>query len=69
MILRRDTRVRIGRLRILADDRYRLGGRNVVARIPVLFSGNAVEVLLDNLLSLRELVASAHWEIMADRIA
>ena len=37
-------------------------------RIPVWFVGNAVEIFLDNLLSPRKSVATAHREIMADRI-
>src|ERR1019366_3330445 len=54
-------------LRILADDCDRLGRRDVVPRAPVWFVGNAVEIFLDNLLSPRQSIASAHGEIMADR--
>src|ERR1019366_7397208 len=45
----------------------RLGGGDVEARTPVWFVGHAIEVLFNDLLSPRKSVASAHWEIMADR--
>ena len=49
-----------GFLRMLADDRDRLGRGDVVTRAPVFFPGDAVEVFLDKLLSPRQSVASAH---------
>src|ERR1017187_1283046 len=36
---------------------------------PVRLVGNAVEIFLDNLLSPRQSIASAHGEIMADRFS
>jgi hypothetical protein len=54
-------------LGVLADDRDRLGGRNVVTRIPVFIAGGGVEVLLDKLFSPRQSVAAAHGEIIADQ--
>src|SRR6266403_925918 len=51
---------------MLADDRYRLSGSNVVTRSPVFISRDTIEVLLKNLLSPRQPIAPAHNEIMAD---
>ena len=52
---------------MLADDRNGLRGRDVIARNPIFFSGDRVEMFLDNLFSTREPVASAHskelWQI------
>src|ERR1700730_10609195 len=65
-----------------SGQRWRPGGRHrplekrprnglrwadVVARTPVFFTGDAVEVLFNKLLSPRQSIASAHVEIMADR--
>jgi hypothetical protein len=36
--------------------------------VPVFISRNGVEVFLDNLFSPRKSIASAHWEITADRM-
>ena len=58
-----------GFLWMLANNGDGLCGRNVVAGSPLLFVRGAIEVLLNKLLPSRESVASAHWEIMADRIA
>ncbi len=52
---------------VLADDRDILGGGDVVAGTSFFIARDAVEVLLDNLLSPRQPVASAHDQIMADR--
>ncbi len=54
-------------LRILANDRNRLSGGNVVARIPVFLARRTGKMLLNNLLSPGKSIAPAHWEIMADR--
>jgi hypothetical protein len=48
---------------------YGLGWSDVVARIPVIIPRSSLEILLDDLLPLREPIPSADWEIMADRIA
>jgi len=53
--------------RMLADDRDGLGRSRVVARAPVFLTRDAVEALLDDLLSARESVAATHAEIIADR--
>jgi hypothetical protein len=47
-------------LRILPDDRDGLSRSNVVAWSPVVFAGDAVEILFDHLLSARQSVATAH---------
>ena len=52
---------------MLADNCYWLGWGDVVAWVPVLFVGNAVEVLLDKLFSPRQSIAPAHRKIMADQ--
>ena len=49
-----------GFLGVLADNRDGLSGRNVKARAPVRFVGNAVEIFLDNLLSPTQFVEAAH---------
>ena len=49
-----------GYFRILADDCYRLSGGYVVTRAPVFFPRDGIEVLLDDLLSPRQLAAPAH---------
>ena len=54
-------------LRVLTNDRDRLGGGYVVPRIPVFHSRDTIEVFLKNLLSPRQTVSPAHREIMADR--
>jgi hypothetical protein len=54
-------------LRVLANYRDKLSGGNVVARIPIFHSRDAIEVFLKNLLSPRQTVSPAHREIMADR--
>jgi hypothetical protein len=54
---------------ILTDDWDGLRGSDVEAGTPVWFVGRAVKVLFDNLLSSGESVASAHGEIMADRMS
>ncbi len=48
---------------ILADDGDRLCRSDVIAWAPVLFAGYNVKVLLDDLLTPRESVATAHEEI------
>jgi hypothetical protein len=48
-----------GFFRILADDCYRLSGGDVVTRAPVFFPRDGIEVLLDDLLSPRQLAAPA----------
>ncbi len=57
---------------MLANDGNRLGGGNVVARRPVVFSG-AVEIFLDKLLSSRQSESSAHdgklWQIEQSAVA
>ena len=52
---------------MLTNDRNRLGGRDVVARVPIIVPRGAVEIFLNNLFSTRKSVTPAHWEIMADR--
>src|ERR1035441_4978999 len=47
-------------------DRNRMSKGNV-ARTPVFICRDGVEVFLDNPLSPRQSIASAHWEIMTDR--
>ena len=54
-------------LRMLGVDRGELGRRDIDPRSPILFPRCAVKVLLDNLLSPRKSVATAHEGIMADR--
>ena len=54
---------------MLADDGNGLCGRNVVTGLPIVIPRRSVEILLDDLLSPRQSVASALREIMADRIA
>jgi hypothetical protein len=56
-------------LGVLANDRDRLGWRDVVAGNPVLFARNTAEVFLDDLLLSRESISTTHGEIMADRLA
>lgn len=53
---------------MLADDRDRLGRRNVIARAPDFLAGDAIEVFLDNLLPPRQSVAPTHGTIMADQV-
>ena len=53
-------------LRILANHRDWLGRCDVVPGSPILFVRGAIEVFLDDLLSAREAIASAHARIMAD---
>jgi len=45
--------------RMLPDDGNRLGGSNVVARLPIVFAGG-VEVVGDELLAARESVTATH---------
>jgi hypothetical protein len=51
---------------VLADDRDRLSGSNIVTRSPVFLSRDNIEVLFENLFSPRQTIAPAHNEIMAD---
>lgn len=55
-----------GLVRVLANYRDKLGGSNVVPRIPVILRRNAIEVLFEKLFLAGESVASAHANIMAD---
>jgi hypothetical protein len=52
---------------MLADDRNGLGGGDVEPGAPVLIPRSGAEILLNNLLSPRKFVATAHKGIMADR--
>jgi len=54
---------------MLPDHRDWLRGRDVVARVPIVIPGGALEILFDDLFSPRKSVATAHWEIMADNVA
>jgi hypothetical protein len=47
-------------LRILPDDGNRLSGSNVIARSPVVFARDAVQILFDNLFPPRQSIATAH---------
>jgi hypothetical protein len=47
---------------MLPDDRNRLRGSDVAAGNPILFVRGAIEVFLKDLLTAREMVASAHGE-------
>ena len=50
---------------MLPDDGDRLGWSDVVARLPVVFAGEGIEMFGDELLATRESVAAAHMKIMA----
>jgi hypothetical protein len=54
---------------MLADHRDGLGRRDVEARAPVFLTGDSIEVLFNDLLSPTQFVATAHGEIMADRMS
>jgi hypothetical protein len=49
-----------GQHRVLADDRDRLRGRDVVAGVPITIVQNSVEVFSDKLFPARESVAATH---------
>lgn len=54
---------------MLTDDRNWLSRCDVVARVPIIVPRDTVEIFLDKRLSSRESVASAHGEIMTDRMS
>ena len=60
--------IRASRVRRLITGRDGVGGRDIVARVPVLVPSGSVEIFLDDLLPPREPVATAHAEIMAEAL-
>jgi hypothetical protein len=48
-------------------NRYWLRWRDVVARSPCVFAGDAVEIFFNKLFPPRKAIATAHQKIMADR--
>jgi len=54
-------------LGVLPDDGNRLSGCDVVARRPVVVAGEGIEMVRDELLSMRKSVASAHGFMLSSR--
>ena len=52
--------------RVLANDRHGLRRRDVVVRFPVFFVRDGIELLRENLLSLRNSISAAHNAIIAE---